>query len=465
MITKQTQRLILILAAALLPMAWIPSRAARPEAALSSAGWSRAERILERIVSPRFPDRDFKVTQYGAAPDDGADDRDAIHAAIKACTETGGGRVLIPGGTFLSEGPINLDDNVNLHLQAGARLQFGSNPEDYLPVVFTRWEGTECYNYSPMIYTRGKENLAITGQGLIDGGAQASFAQWKPQQDDAQDRLRQMGNDGVPVEERVFGEGDWLRPSMIQFLECQNVLLEGVEIRDSPFWVVHPVYCTNVTVRGIRVHSGNKNNDGVDPDSSRDVLIEECVFQTGDDNVAIKSGRDQDAWRVDRPSENIIIRNCLLSSEANGLCIGSEMSGGVRNVFMENCTIGEADHALYFKSNLDRGGFVENVWIRNIALLEAGEAMVYFTTDYHGYRGNHYPPSFRNFLIENIACQNAGEEAFYIVGHEDASISNIIVRNVSAMCAEKPLQMKYAQNVRFENVVVGGERLDGQSRP
>jgi polygalacturonase len=315
-------------------------------------GWEAMEVILKRIVPPQFPDRDFATTDYGALGDGEADCRDAFAHAIAACTKAGGGRVVVPAGRFLCDGPIQLADNVNLHLSEGATIKFGIQTERYLPVVLTRFEGTMLYGHSPRIYVRGATNVALTGRGTIDGSGRATLDLMKDRPRGASGTLRKMGAEGVPVEERVFGEGKWMRPSMIQFLQCTNVLVEGVTILDSPFWIVHPVLCHNVTVRGIRVEGMNGNNDGCDPDSSSDVLVENCVFRTGDDSIAIKSGRDQDGWRVGHPSENIVIRNITMGSRHSGLCIGSEMSGGVRNVFMEDCQLDSVSSALYFKGNL-----------------------------------------------------------------------------------------------------------------
>ncbi len=419
-------------------------------------GWDQVDAILKRIVPPTFPERDFDVTRYGAVGDGVTDNKLAFAKAIADCVQAGGGRVVVPAGKYLTNGPIHLDSNVNLNVAEGAVIAFGTNPEDYLPLVLVRWEGTECYNYSPLIYANGKTNVAITGKGTIDGQAEGAWATWKKKQNPDKDVLRKMGNDGIPVVERIFGPGHFLRPSMIQLFDCKNVLVEDVTIKDSPFWIVHPTYCTNVTVRGINVDSWNTNNDGCDPDSSTDVLIENCVFNTGDDSVAIKAGRDQDAWRVGKPSENIIVRNCQMNSKANGLCIGSEMSGGVRNIFLENCKLGKLDSALYFKSNLDRGGCIENVFVRNIQAEEIG-SLVMFRNDYHGYRGNHFPTSFRNFLIENVDCGSAKKYGVHIVGVKDAHIDNVFLRNVNIGKAKTATKIQYVGRVEFRDVSINGE--------
>ncbi len=416
-------------------------------------GWDRVDAILKRIVPPTFPNRDFDITRYGAVGDGKTDNKQAFAKAIADCAKAGGGRVVVPAGTYISNGPIHLDSNVNLHVSEGATILFGTNPEDYLPLVLVRWEGTECHNYSPLIYAREKTNIALTGKGAIDGQAKGAWALWKKKQNPDKDILRKMGNDGVPVAERLFGPGHFLRPSMVQLFDCRNVLIEDITLKDSPFWIVHPTYCTNVTVRRINVDSWNTNNDGCDPDSSTDVLIEDCVFNTGDDSVAIKAGRDQDAWRVGKLSQNIIVRNCQMNSKCNGLCIGSEMSGGVRNIFLENCKLGKLDSALYFKSNLDRGGCIENVFIRNIQAEEV-DSLVMFTNDYHGYRGNHFPASFRNFLIENVQCGVAKKYGVHIVGVKDAHIDNVFLNNVNIVKAKTATKIQYVDRVEFRNVSI-----------
>jgi polygalacturonase len=267
-----------------------------------------------------------------------------------------------------------------------------------------------------------------------------------------------MGAEGVPIEERIFGEGKWIRPSMIQFVECTNVLIENVKVIDSPFWVIHPVLCRNVTVRGVTVESWNGNNDGCDPDSSVDVLIENCVFRTGDDSIAIKSGRDQDGWKVGRGSENIVIRNVIMGSRHAGVCIGSEMSGGVRNVWVENCTVEAASSAFYFKANIDRGGVVENFWARGIKVAKAREALVRFGTTYHGYRGGNYPPIFRNFHLTDIECHEATTYGISLDGQPAAPIVNVRLERVIINKAKQELWLRHTKEVHFKDVEINGKK-------
>ncbi|RXK55895.1 glycoside hydrolase family 28 protein [Oleiharenicola lentus] len=427
-------------------------------------GWAARDAVLARIVAPTFPARDFDVKTFGASPLGRFDAREAFAKAIAACTAAGGGRVVVPApGVYYVEGPIHLASNVNLHIERGATIVFGVLPQSYLPVVLTRFEGTMLMGHSPRIYARGARNVAITGGGTIDGNGRDSLVVMR----DAPGRagsgtLRQMGSEGVPVAGRVFGEGRWLRSSMIQFLECEQVLIEGVKVVDSPFWVIHPVLCRNVTVRGVTVESWNGNNDGCDPDSSSDVLIEDCIFRTGDDSIAIKSGRDQDGWAVGRPSENIVIRNVVMGSRHAGVCIGSEMSGGVRNVWVENCTVESASSAFYFKANLDRGGVVENFHARDITVQKAREAVIRFGTTYHGYRGGNFPPVFRRFEITDLLCRESEKLGVSLDGQPAAPIEDVRLRRVKIERAGEPLWLRHTRGVRFDDVEINGQRLPAE---
>ncbi|MGH7975402.1 MAG: glycoside hydrolase family 28 protein, partial [Limisphaerales bacterium] len=313
-------------------LAGLTVRAAEIQPAMD---WAQVPKILARIKAPEFPKRDFVITNFGAVADGKTDCSKAIAKAIDACAENGGGRVIIPAGEFFT-GAIHLRSNVNLHLETNAVLKFSTDPKAYLPVVFTRFEGTELYNYSPLIYALGQKNIAVTGEGTLDGQADGTNW-WAWKKTPARARLVKTADENVPVTQRRFGEGGELRPDFVEFNRCKNVLIEGVRIRRSPMWELHPLLCTNVTVRGVNIVSHGPNNDGCDPESCRDVLIENCLFDTGDDCIAIKSGRNNDGRRVNVPSENIVIRNCTMKDGHGGVTIGSEISGSCRNVFVENC--------------------------------------------------------------------------------------------------------------------------------
>ena len=418
-------------------------------------GWDQVPAILENIKAPEFPDVTYNIVDYGAKSGLEHNSLPAVIAAINECNVSGGGKVLVPAGTYYMGGPIILKSHVNLHLEEGAKLVFSTEPTDYLPMVLTKWEGTECYNYCPFIYSYQCVDVAVTGKGEIDGQGAVTFNGWRAKQGPAMDRLRQMGNDSIPVYERVFGEGWFLRPVMIQFVGCKNVLIEDVKIYDSPFWIIHPVYCDNVIVRGVYIDSNNFNNDGVDPESSTNVLIENCTFNVGDDGIAIKSGRDQDGWRIGQATENVIVRNCHFARWA--ITIGSEMSGGVRNIFIEDCTIDSCRNGIYFKSNLDRGGFFENLYMRNIQADICLWGVINFRTDYHGYRGGNYPTQFRNITIENVTCNRVDSVAIMANGVAEAKLYNITLRNIEVKQAPKATQMQNVVNLTLDNVRVNGK--------
>jgi len=316
------------------------------QARFSDDPWDKVDEILAGIKAPEFPDKDFKVTEFGAIPDGQTDCRSSIQDAISACHKEGGGRVIIPGGDYISEGPLLLKSNVNLHLQEGAHLKFGINPEDYLTgspefngCVKVRWEGLWCYNYSPVLYAWNEKNVAITGKGTIDGQTDKLWAQWYIKNLHTPDRLslRKMGMQEVPVEKRIFGEGHHLAPGTIELYHCTNVLIEGITTKMPLERTIHPTFCDNVIVRNVHIQAGvlkARNDDGIDPDSSSDVLIEGCTFFNHDDAIALKSGRAREGWPENggRPTENVIIRNNVFHGEHNGVSVGSDMSGGVRNI-------------------------------------------------------------------------------------------------------------------------------------
>jgi polygalacturonase len=437
------------------------------QAATPADDWRGMDEILARIVAPSFPQHDFVITEFGAVAGGEKDARPAIVKAIESCVAAGGGRVVVPAGIFLCNGPVHLKSNVNLHLSEGATLKFGTNPKDYLPVVTTRWEGIMLQNYSPLIYARGQKNIAVTGKGTLDGSGKEGF--WNflhvrtPDNKAAHEADRQvlwkMGAEKVPVEKRVFGEGHFLRPGGIEPFECTNVLIEGVTVTNMPFWTVHPIFCQNVTLKDLRIDSTTGNNDGCDPDSCTDVLIDGCYFHTGDDGIAIKSGRDQDAWNVGKPTENVVVRNCTFAGKLYGLAIGSEMSGGVRNVYAQDCKSVAGRAAIYTKANLDRGGFVEHVRVRRFTIENQSEAAIRFETNYHGHRGEHHPSAFRDFVIEDVTCKKSNAYGIYAEGQPDMPVRDVLIRNVTVDQAKTPLWIKYVENFRFENVTVNGQKM------
>ena len=445
---------------------------AAPARVTAPTGWDLVPEILQRIRPPVFPDRDFDVTTFGAVGDGKTDCTEAFRRAIAACHAAGGGRVVAPSGRWLT-GPIHLRSRVNLHVTRDATIAFHQDPSRYLPAVFTRWEGVELMGYSPLVYALDQTDVAVTGEGTLDGQADnAHWWSWKgntafgwvegaPQQKPARDRLFQMGERGVPVAERIFGDGDYLRPQFIQPYRCRNVLIEGVTIRNSPMWEIHPVLCQNVTVRGVTVMTHGPNNDGCNPESCRDVLIEGCHFDTGDDCIAIKSGRNADGRRLATPSENIIVRHCRMKDGHGGVTMGSEISGGVRNVFAERCQMDSPnlDRALRFKNNAARGGVIEHVYMREVTVGEVAHAVLAIDFHYEEGRNGAYTPVVRDVEMRNVTSRKS-EYGLYLRGFENAPIRGVRLIDCTFSGVEKGNVVEFVQGLTMRGVTINGERVD-----
>jgi unsaturated rhamnogalacturonyl hydrolase len=406
-------------------------------AADTAVSWDDVPVILARIRAPQFPARDFPITDFGAKADGVTDCTAAIEKAIAQCSAAGGGRVVVSGGVFLT-GAIHLKSRVNLHVAEGATLKFSPDAAKYLPVVLARYEGTECMNYSPLIYALDQEDIAVTGKGTLDGSASRETWWGLGRRPAAQPgetatgrlatsrELIEMGDNNVPVEQRIFGDKGTLRPNFIVPYRCKNILIEDVHIVSSPMWEINPVLCTNVTVRGVDINSHGPNNDGCDPDSSRDVLIENCIFDTGDDCIAIKSGKDADGRRVNMPSENLIIRNCVMKDGHGGVVLGSENSGGIRNVFAENCRMDSSNlqRALRLKTNAGRGGFLENVFMRNCEIGEVSHSILTIDLVYGRVTSGPFKPVVRNVVMEDVTAKKS-PRVLSIVGTANSVIENV----------------------------------------
>ena len=433
-------------------------------------GWDLVPEILARIVPPTFPQRDFDITRYGAvAGDADTDNTAAIRRAIDACSAAGGGRVVVPAGRFVT-GAIHLKSNVNLHVSRGATLAFSRDTKAYLPAVFTRFEGMELMNYSPLIYAFEQQNIGVSGEGTLDG--QASNAYWwpwkgstdygwargGPNQLPARQRLFTMAEQGVPVAQRVFGQGDYLRPSFIEPYRCRNVLIENVRIINSPMWEVHPVLCQNVTVRGLSIVTHGPNNDGCNPESCRDVLIERCVFDTGDDCIAIKSGRNADGRRINVPSENIIVRNCEMKDGHGGVTIGSEISGGCWNVFAYDCRMDspQLDRALRFKNNAMRGGLIEHVYMKDVQVGQVADSVL--SIDFYYEEGDKGPftPIARDIEMLRVSSKKS-PYALVLRGFPASTIDNVRVVDCKFENVEKGNVLQNVKNVTFTRSTINGQ--------
>lgn len=438
--------------------------------------WDQVDTILANIQPPVFPDQDFVILDYGAVSDGTTDCLPAFKSAIEACNAAGGGRVVVPAGTFLVNGPIHLKSNVNLHISEGATIKFSTNPKDYLPLVFTRWEGMECMNYSPLIYAFEQENIAITGTGTLDG--QASNDNWwpwcgkntygwqegAPSQRDSANRpeLSRMNTAEMPARERIMGEGHYLRPNFIQPYRCKNILIEGVTIRNSPMWVMHPVLSENITIQNVSVISHGPNSDGCDPEACKNVLIQNCYFDTGDDCIALKSGRNQDGRNIGQAIENVVVRNCEMKDGHGGVVIGSEVSGGARNIFAEDCVMNSPnlDRAIRIKTNKARGGTIENLYFRNITVGEVKEAVVRINMLYtHDGEPDVHIPTIQNIVIEHVTSQKS-ELGIKIDGYDaEHAVRDVTIKNCQFNGVAKGNDIKHAEDLTLENVTINGEAI------
>ncbi|MGE6355279.1 glycoside hydrolase family 28 protein [Flavobacterium sp. NPDC079362] len=414
----------------------------------------KVDSIVKRIQLPVFPSYQINVVKLGAKGDSITNNKAAFDKAMALCKKNNGGTIVVPKGIYKINGPIHFVSNVNLKIEKGAKIKFSDNPKNYLPMVLTSWEGTMLYNYSPLIYAYDCSNIAITGEGIIDGEGGKVWKSFKAKEGAGKNLSRGMNHNATPLKDRKFGEGYFLRPQMIQFFNCKNILVENIRIENSPFWCLHLLKSQSITVRGISYKSLNYNNDGIDPEYAKDVLIENVTFDNADDNVAIKAGRNHEGRaNAATPSENIVIRNCNFKG-LHGVVIGSEMSAGVQNIYVENCkTVGYLKRGIYLKTNADRGGFIKNVFVRNIKLDEL-EDCLYITANYHG-EGNGFQSEISNISFWDITCNKATASGIVIQGFAEKKVTNISLNNIDIKWAKNAISSANAENVLLNEVFIG----------
>ena len=453
---------------------------------------------MPKIVSPTFRSDTVNILNYGAIADGYFLNTKNIDAAIEAIAKKGGGVVLVPAGLWLT-GPIVLRSHVNLHLLIGATLLFTKDKSEY-PLIATNYEGLPQMRNQPPISATDATNIAITGKGIIDGNGDAwrsvkrdklNESQWKklvasggvvsdnkkiwyPSEQFM--KADTMTNPGAITKEKnaAFYNSvkDFLRPNMVVLTSCKNVLLEGVKFQNSPAWCIHPLMCENLTVRNVFVKNPwyASNGDGIDAESCKNVLIENSVFDVGDDAICMKSGRDAEGRKRGMPIENVIIRGCTVYAAHGGFVIGSEMSGGVRNIYVSNCTFSGTDIGLRFKSTRGRGGVVENIFVNNIFMKDIGAEAILFDMYYQAKdpvpsvgENRELPkvefkpvdettPSFKNFHISNVYC-NGANKAIFIRGLPEMHIKDILFENM-VLQANKGIDIQEASNIDFKNITV-----------
>ncbi len=429
-------------------------------AVLSLSSFKVAEYDSVKVAAPfpmpaiaiyNFPHNDFSIADYGAKQSGSDTEANCIAAntkafsqAMKACNESGGGRVVVPEGVWPS-GPIHLLSNCNLHLSEGSKVVFSSNPADYLPAVEVSWEGMECINYSPLVYAYKCTNVAVTGKGTLTPDMKV-WKTWFSRPKAHMNALAQLydwATFNKPVSERLMAVGDnHLRPHLIHFNQCRNVLLEDFKIRQSPFWTIHLYRCVGGVVRGLDVYAHGHNNDGIDLEMTRNVLIENCLFDQGDDGVVIKSGRNHDAWRIGQPTENVVVRNCRLRNAHGLLVIGSEISGGIRNVYMHDCSMDDRVKTLfYLKTNRRRGAYINNIYMECVSANSMERAFA-IDTDVL-YQWKDLVPTYkdtvtqiRDIYMKDVKCRVA-DGVCQINGDKDMPVENVTIENLSVDTVRK----------------------------
>ncbi len=429
---------------------------------------------LPKVMEVSFKKDTFNIVAYGAKPDGITLNSKAIQQAIEVCSQSGGGTVLIPKGFWLT-GPITLKSNVNLHLAKNSVLQFSNNTGDY-QLVKTNWEGLEAIRCESPIYAKDVENIAITGAGILDGAGEA----WRPVKKSkvTPPEWNQLIKSGGVLNEKqdtwhpterslkgslakrpgVVAEGydlakaeevkEFLRPNMVSITNCKRVLLEGVTFQNSPAWCLHPMLTQHLTVRNLTVRNpwNAQNGDGIDIESCRYVLVENSTFDVGDDGICIKSGRDEEGRKRNVATEDVIVRNCTVFHGHGGFVVGSEMSGGARNIYVSDCNFLGTDVGLRFKTTRGRGGVVEKIYMNNIRMNNIGGAAILFDMYYMAkdplaiFAGEEKPaieflpvteatPQFKDFFIKNVVCKGA-ETAIFVRGLPEMNIHDINMENI-----------------------------------
>lgn len=413
------------------------------------------------------------VLDYGAVNDGSAKITDVIKKAIETATEAGGGTIYFPPGEYLT-GPIHLKSNITLYIDAGATIKFSDDFDDYLPMVKSRWEGTNVINFSPLIYAYEAKNIAIRGRGTIDGQGQKWWEYWenlnaqyrktreiaKVPRSKWQDEFAGQNEALLDVNKssaatRIVLQMGYLRPPFIQPLYCKNFLIEGITIVNSPFWTVNPQYCENVTVTGVTINnSDSPNTDGINPSSCKYVHISNCHINVGDDCITIKSGRDEDGRKTSMPAEDYTITNCTMLAGHGGVVIGSEMSGDVRKITISNCVFDGTDRGIRIKSTRGRGGIVEEIRISNVVMKNIMLEAIKLNMHYHETPPepvSERTPRFRNIHLSNITAQ--AKQAGFLLGLGEMPIEGITFNDIN-ITSEIGFTIKDAKNIEFHNVQI-----------
>ncbi|MDO4330735.1 MAG: glycoside hydrolase family 28 protein [Lachnospiraceae bacterium] len=433
------------------------------------------ETILKQIEQPLIPDCVYSALEFGVVSDSEAIQTAQLQAAIDLVSSKGGGKLVLPAGRYRT-GALQLRSQVELHLESrDTVLSFVSeDPQLHYPVVFSHWEATPCYNFSPLIYAYEETDIAVTGEGILDGGAdQDHWWNWHHQVENAwsadkpdlqlEDRkaLRRMNMEGVPVKKRVFGPGHYLRPNFVQPIRCERLLLQGFTLKNSPMWQLNPVMCKSLTVDGVTMSSHGANNDGCDPESCSGVHICNCRFDTGDDCISLKSGRDRDGRIANIPCEDVLIEQNEFADGHGGVALGSEMSGGIRRVLAMNNRFSSPNltYALRLKTNARRGGKVEDIILADSVMEHVHGAAVHGTMLYEDGRNGSDLPVFRNITIENITA-HGGDYGIFLEAFEEVPITGLVLKNIQIDGVNQLMR-----SMNWKDPVIEQVRINGKSFP
>ncbi len=442
---------------------------------------------MEQISTYSYPDNKISITDFGAVSDGVTDNASAFEKAINAISEKGGGTVIVPEGLWLT-GPIQFKSNINLHLESGALIQFSSDKSKY-PLIKTSFEGFDTRRCLSPISGNNLKNIAITGDGVIDGAGDAWRAVNKRKMTESQWKdlvksggvLDEKGKTWFPSESykkgfelsvdqnvpKVETEAEWqeirdyLRPVMLSFVSCENVLLEGVTFQNSPAWCLHPLMCTNVQIIDVNVRNPwyAQNGDALDLESCKNVVVYNSTFDAGDDAICIKSGKNEDGRRRGMPCENIIVNKCIVYHGHGGFVVGSEMSGGVKNISVDNCLFLGTDAGLRFKTNRERGGVVENIYISNINMINIKKDAIIFNMYYWQKNAikewmpvTDGTPTFKDIYIKNVCC-NGADRAMFFNGLPEMMVQNIHLENIS-ISADNGAELSDCDGIIMKDVLV-----------
>ena len=428
--------------------------------------WLESENIESKITGAEIIEMNFSAIDHNIIPDGETMNTIAINTLIDSVSKEGGGIINFSAGTYLTGGII-LKDDVGIHLKKDAVIRFSQNPIDYTPNVLGHWEGMEIYNFRAFIYSNSAKNISITGSGVLDGNA--GWDNWWGWSRDNlhklkknRPRLMEYNRNQVDASKRNFGIGYNLRPNFIQFYNSESITIKGVTLKDSPMWFIHTVLSENIIIDGVKIYAPyeSPNTDAIDLESSKNIVVKNCLIDVGDDCITMKSGRNQDGRRINRPTENVIAKDNIIKNGRGGLTIGSEMSGGANNIFMKNCTINskKLNRAFRIKGSEVRGGYVSDIFVKDVDIDTVGGGPVLNIDLHYKVRdaerdGKTYLPKVENVFIQDVTC-NYAKQPLFLDGYPSSKIKNVQLKNIEIRNILEPSHVKDVSNLIMKDVQI-----------